>query len=420
MPTFAENNRYYVALLAALPAAAGSTVSVLLVISDVWALISLGFGRFRLRYLRSDMWVVLPAVFYSVVMAASILLRLNGPADLGLALTPAMYMTVPLLVARCRITPEVDYFGVFVRAAPLCGILLLPIMVWQVLNGEPRVTGFAGNAFPFSMICAFLGPVALLNLSRRSHLLAVFSLVGFLSCAAGVMLSGTRSVWLVLVVNIAVLAWVLGTREILRRHRILLMALVCLFAATAVFFSGRMEQRAAMLVQDYHALVANEVPNSSASIRMGLWKGGLKAAEKRPFFGYGANNRRRVIDSIPIEFPAAGGKPSHIGRVALTHFHNGFLTATIDAGIFGLLAAVMLLFAPLALAVFAPRDDVYRLRLAVALFLFSTYAIAGSVNTMFGQDLIDALFVTGCLVLALSVGTGPQAKAAEERSRVPS
>ena len=70
----------------------------------------------------------------------------------------------------------------------------------------------------------------------------------------------------------------------------------------------------------------------------------------------------------------------------------------------------MLLFAPLALAVFSPRDDVYRLRLALALFLFSTYAIAGSVNTMFGQDLIDALFVTGCLVLALSVGTGSHSK----------
>ena len=262
MPTFAENNRYYVALLAALPAAAGSTVSVLLVISDVWALISLGFGRFRLRYLRSDMWVVLPAVFYSVVMAASILLRLNGPADLGLALTPAMYMTVPLLVARCRITPEVDYFGVFVRAAPLCGILLLPIMVWQVLNGEPRVTGFAGNAFPFSMICAFLGPVALLNLSRRSHLLAVFSLVGFLSCAAGVMLSGTRSVWLVLARQYRG-AW-LGARHSgsaeassrpARGPRRLFAAIAAMF-----FRAHRVEQRAAMLVQDYHALVDKQGP----------------------------------------------------------------------------------------------------------------------------------------------------------------
>ena len=32
---------------------------------------------------------------------------------------------------------------------------------------------------------------------------------------------------------------------------------------------------------------------------------------------------------------------------------------------------------------------------------------------MFGQDLIDALFVTGCLVLALSVGTGPRANRPE-------
>ena len=199
-----------------------------------------------------------------------------------------------------------------------------------------------------------------------------------------------------------------GHAGVLRRHWILLAALVCVFAAIACSFSGRMEQRVGMLVHDYQAVAENKVPDVSVAIRMGLWSGGLKAAEKRPIFGYGANNRSRVISRDPDQVPGSRRPAEHLGRTTVSHFHNGFLTAMIDAGVFGVLATVMLLFAPLALAVFAPHDDIYRLRLAFALFLFFTYAIAGSVNIMFGQDLIDALFVTGCLVLALSVGTGPR------------
>ncbi len=409
LPTFAENNANYFVLLAALPAATGSLVSVLLVVSDIWAIVCLALGRFRLRFLASDMWVVLPAVLYTAVMAASILVRIDAPRDVGLAMTPAMYLTIPLLVARCRVTPEIDYFDIFLRAAPLCGILLLPVMAWQVAMGEPRISGLAGNPFPFAMICVILGPVSLLNLTRRSRAMALFSLLGFLSCTTGLVASGTRSVWVVLLVNLAILGWGLGRRDVLRRHRVLLVALVAVLAVIAAMFSGRIADRVGTLVYDYHAVADNQVPDVSVATRMGLWTGGIAAAEKRPIFGYGANNRRRVIAGIPIEFPAADGKPNYVGRTHVSHFHNGFLTAMIDAGVFGVLVTLMLLLAPLALAVFSPRDDVYRLRLAFALFLFSTYAITGSVNIMFGQDLIDALFVTGCLVLALSVGTGPRA-----------
>lgn len=409
LPSFAENNKYYFALLAALPAAAGSTVSVLLVVSDIWALISLALGRFRLRYLPTDGWVVVPAVLYTAVMVASIVVRLNGPADLGLAMTPAMYLTIPLLIARCRATPEVDYFGQFVRAAPFCGILLLPVMVWQISTGGDRITGFAGNPFPFAMICAVLGPVALFNLPRASRMLGVLALVGFASCAAGVLLSVTRSVWIVMILNLLVVLWALGGWCVVKRHWITFAAMVCVLAGIAVAFSGRVEGRVGMLVDDFHAIAENRVPHRSLAIRMGLWSGGLKAVGQRPVFGYGANNRSRIIRQIPIEFPASRDRPRRVGHVTVSNFHNGFLTAMIDAGIFGVLVTAMLLFAPLALAVFAPRDDIYRLRLAFALLVFFTYAISGSVNIMFGQDLIDALFVTGCLVLALSVGTGPRA-----------
>ena len=409
LPTFAENNRGYFQVIAAIPAAFGSALSVLLVLSDIWAIISLCLGRYRLRYLRSDMFVVVPAILYIIVMDASILSRAHGWADIGLAMMPMIYITIPLLIARCRVTPEVDYFTVFVRAAPLCGILLCPIMAYQVWEGVARVNSFAGNAFPFAMICAILGPTALLNLSARaSRGMVIYALAGFLSCAAGLILSETRTVWFVFAVNLVVLAWFFGPRISIRKNWLVVPFVAVVLIGVVAGFHHRVEKRVGMLVGDFHALWDDKVPDPSMSIRLGLWRGGFEAARKHPFVGYGANNRRAIIRSIPIEFSNGPNQPPRTGSVNVSTFHNGFLTAMIDAGVFGVLVTLMLLVSPVLLAVFSPRDDLFRDRMAFTLFLFFTYAITGEVNIMFGQDLIDALFIMGCLVVALSVGTGPR------------
>ena len=152
---------------------------MLLVISDVWALISLGLGRFRLRYLPTDMWVVLPAVLIH---------SRHGRVDTRAAERPGRSRPrhdtgdVPDRSAPRGAMPRDAGSRLFRRFRACRAALRDPAPADHGLagpQGEPRVSGFAGNAFPFAMICAFLGPVALLNLARRSHLMAVFSLVGF-------------------------------------------------------------------------------------------------------------------------------------------------------------------------------------------------------------------------------------------------
>lgn len=51
----------------------------------------------------------------------------------------------------------------------------------------------------------------------------------------------------------------------------------------------------------------------------------------------------------------------------------------------------------------APNDGKQKIRLAFASIFVVTYSLIGMVNILFGYDLIDSLFITGSVFLALSV-----------------
>lgn len=402
LPSFASNNRTYTQGLAILPAAAGSAISVLIVVASVWAAISLTLRRYPFRYVRTDRYIVVAGLFYTAVMIASIVFHMNHWKELGEAVTPLIYVAPALLIPRYRLTPEVDCFDVFVRAAPWCGIVALPLIAYQALHGM-RVEGGAGNAYPFAMICTFLGPVALMNLREQNSHRALLAVAGFLACAFGVIVAETRTAWLAFAVNLVVIGWYLAPSAPFRRNRRLAAVAAVVLAGIVFATAGPVAHRAELLVHDVQVALEGGVPGESVAARIGLWAAAAEAIKARPLTGYGAQHRRDIIHDIVIPVTKQREHRQVIETLSYSHFHNGFLTGMIDAGILGLLATVMLLFSPLALAFAAPRDENYRRRIAFALFLFWTYAVTGSFNIMFGQDLIDALYVTGLVMLALSV-----------------
>lgn len=413
-PSIARNNRTYTQALAALPAVAGSAISVLIVVASAWAVISMALRRYPLRYLRTDRYVAFAGVFYTAVMVASIVLHMTSWRDLAEAVTPMMYLAPALLLPRYRSTPEIDCFDIFVRAAPWCGILALPLIVYQATQGAARVEGGAGNAYPFAMICTFMGPVALMNLRDQTSHRAAIAAAGFLACALGVILAETRTAWLAFAINVVIVAWYLAPGGVFRRNRRLVAAAAIAFAGILVVTAGPVVHRVELLVQDVGIALSGGVPGESVAARVGLWIAAAEAIEKHPVTGYGAQHRREIIHDVVISVTNRQKHKQTVETLSYSHFHNGFLTGMVDAGVFGLVATVSLLFSPLLLAFAAPHDENRRRRIAFANFLFWTYAVTGSFNIMFGQDLIDALFVTGCIMLALSVREGP--KTAEGRT----
>ncbi len=94
--------------------------------------------------------------------------------------------------------------------------------------------------------------------------------------------------------------------------------------------------------------------------------------------GYGPQNataevRRRAAQAgMPV--------PGH------THLHNEFINTAVARGLFGLVALLLLLAAPVISAVSSPRDSRFGERVGFAVLLSGGYAIFGMTNLIFGHD----------------------------------
>jgi O-antigen ligase len=414
LPTLAENNKAFALGFGALPAVAGSVVSVMLAACFAWALVSLAMKRFAPVLLRGDWLVILPGWLYVAVMIATMLVAGGGSAFI---MRDVKYF-VPLLpflahwavIARFRAAPGIDYFALFVRAAPIGVILALPLALIQVLVFDDRATGGAGNAFPFAMIAATLGPIALLNLTTPERRWRRIAVSGALAAIICIVLSQTRTVWIAGAVNFLVVgAMVLlaGRRSLRPSRRAAALGLAAALALTA-FSYPFVADRVGSLVADIQATIDGRTASDSLADRLAVWDIAGRAVAEAPLTGHGRQVRQLVMNEIaPADYRAVREALARDDQSMLhypySHFHNGYLTAAVDAGLIGLVATLLLLVSPLALALLSPADGRRVWRVAAAFALVNTYALTGLFNLMFGHDLIDAFFVIVTIMIALGV-----------------
>jgi O-antigen ligase len=382
------NNHVFIFAVAALAGVGGSVTTILLIASIVWAIVSLSLKRFPPAFSRQDLFLIIPAIVYVLVQLLAMLIN----SDTGLM--PVLRKLAPLLpfllfwlmLPRLRITSGRTLFESFVLGAAICGILALPIAMWQGVILRTRAEGGAGNALPFALICALFSVLALLNLLSEVKWRKIVGFIGFVAGFVCLLLSQSRGMLPATVLAIALFAMFFPAtiKPWLNIKGALILAVV---AVIIVCFGISSADR----IRDTIAYMTSEnatATDTSYSVRMDLWKYGLELVQQNPVFGYGVQNRRVLIEQTGLQF---------------THFHNGFLTAMVDSGIVGFLSLVALLCAPLLAAINAARDDFYRQRLFVAIVLTATYVVGGMTNFIFGHDIYDSIFLWSALVIFVTL-----------------
>ena len=159
---------------------------------------------------------------------------------------------------------------------------------------------------------------------------------GVLVPLVSVLMTGSRGGFLAVVVEIALLGWVLVWRNPLpsRRNRTAL-AVGALVAVAAVF---------AWLVPAYVAerigSVNNYAPEARAGFRLTVWKGALGVFADRPLSGTGMGSFVTVYPQFEKE----------ISDLVTEHAHNDYLEALAETGLLGggLIIAALILFFSLA------------------------------------------------------------------------
>ncbi|MBY5766616.1 O-antigen ligase family protein [Rhizobium leguminosarum] len=379
-----RNNRIAVFLFAILPGLSPNFNSFILLASMVWGIYCLATGRLVWNLSKSDRLVAIGMSIYPLVMIASIFI--NPPysevPDWIFRLLP--FFSVWLILPRMRQSPDGRLVPLFILGAGIGMIVTFLFSLLQIMFLMDRAEAGTSNAALLGVIGILFGGIALLNIQSPRSVEQRIAILGYAAGLGCVLLSGTRSAWLVIPIHIVIFLWYFRKHSFHLSLRSLAITSSLLLAGLITLGSGQILHRIQALQENLTSLERTDGEITSLSARFALYKGALSAISKDPLTGYGPQNR---MSSVLAELPD-NIRP----QLPYSHVHNGFLTAGIDAGVFGIAALSLMLLTPVIGAWRKEPGPGRDLAIALALLLVSSYVITGSFGIMFNQKALDPIF----------------------------
>ncbi|MBY3363173.1 O-antigen ligase family protein [Rhizobium laguerreae] len=379
-----RNNRIAVFLFAILPGLSPNFNSFILLASMVWGVYCLATGRLVWNLSKSDRLVAIGMSIYPLVMIASIFI--NPPysevPDWIFRLLP--FFSIWLILPRMRQSPDGRLVPIFILGAGIGMIVTFLFSLLQIMFLMERAEAGTSNAALLGVIGILFGGIALLNIQSPRSVEQRIAILGYAAGLGCVLLSGTRSAWLVIPIHIVIFLWYFRKHSFHLSLRSLAITSSLLLVGLLTLGSGQILHRIQALQENLTSLERTDGEITSLSARFALYKGALSAISKDPLTGYGPQNR---MSSVLAELPD-NIRP----QLPYSHVHNGFLTAGIDAGVFGIAALSLMLLTPVIGAWRKEPGPGRDLAIALALLLVSSYVITGSFGIMFNQKALDPIF----------------------------
>jgi O-antigen ligase len=379
-----RNNRIAVFLFAILPGLSPNFNSFILLASMVWGAYCLATGSLALNLSRSDRLVAIGMSIYPLVMIASIFINPPYSEELDWIFRLLPFFSVWLILPRMRQSPDGRLLPLFILGAGIGMIVTFVFSLLQIMFLMSRAEAGTSNAALLGIIGVLFGGIALLNVQSPRSVEQRIAILGYAAGLGCVLLSGTRSAWLVIPVHIVIFFWYFRKHSFHLSLRSLAITGSLLLAGLITLGSGQILDRIEALQGDLTTLERSDGEITSLSARFALYKGALSAIRKDPLTGYGPQNR---MTSVLAELP-----DSIRPQLPFSHVHNGFLTAGIDAGVFGIAALSLMLLTPVIGAWRKEPGPGRDLAIALALLLVSSYVITGSFGIMFNQKALDPIF----------------------------
>jgi O-antigen ligase len=379
-----RNNRIAVFAFAILPGLSPNFNSFILLASMVWGAYCLATGSLALNLSKSDRLVAIGMSIYPLVMIASIFINPPYSEELDWIFRLLPFFSVWLLLPRMRQSPDGRLVPLFILGAGIGMIVTFLFSLLQIMFLMERAEAGTSNAALLGVIGVLFGGIALLNVQSPRSVEQRIAILGYAAGLGCVLLSGTRSAWLVIPVHVVIFLWYFRKHSFHLSLRSLAITSSLLLAGLIALGSGQVLHRIQALQENLTSLERSDGEITSIGARFALYKGALSAISKDPLTGYGPQNR---MASVLAELPESV-RP----QLPYSHVHNGFLTAGIDAGVFGIAALSLMLLTPVIGACRKEAGPGRDLAIALALLLFSSYVITGSFGIMFNQKALDPIF----------------------------
>jgi O-antigen ligase len=394
-------NRLVVFVFAVTAGLSSNLDTIILNLSLLWIAYQVLSGRLRFVLASGDVPVAAMVLLYPVVMIVAVWAKPNAMEGLTWIKRVVPFLGLFLLVARLRLSPGLQLWRLFLAGCGLgtiCSFVLAGIQVGWFL---PRAEGGTTNAALFGLVGVLFGGLSLLNASSPDRFQRWIAFLGYSAGLGCAFLSGTRSAWAVIPIQLFVFIWYFGCSSLSVRRGKVLVVSAAIIAAMLVTTAPLIWHRVDKLRQEVTLFSDDSDAFSSFSARMALYRGAVSAIRRSPLTGFGPQNRMTAV------LREIDGRIKD--KLTFTHVHNGFLTAQVDAGVPGLLGLVLLLAAPVVAARrAAPRQD-RTMATAVSLLLVSSYVVTGSFGIMFGHRVVDTTYA---YITALVISFSGQPRAA--------
>ncbi|NEH27813.1 O-antigen ligase domain-containing protein [Rhizobium ruizarguesonis] len=392
-----RNNRIAVFAFAILPGLSPNFNSFILLASMVWGACCLATGSLALNLSRSDRLVAIGMSIYPLVMIASIFINPPYSEELDWIFRLLPFFSVWLILPRMRQSPDGRLVPLFILGAGIGMIVTFLFSLLQIMFLMERAEAGTSNAALLGVIGVLFGGIALLNVQSPRSVEQRIAILGYAAGLGCVLLSGTRSAWLVIPVHVVIFLWYFRKHSFHLSLRSLVITSSLLLAGLIALGSGQVLHRIEALQENLTSLERSDGEITSIGARFALYKGALSAISKDPLTGYGPQNR---MASVLAELPE-NIRP----QLPYSHVHNGFLTAGIDAGVFGIAALSLMLLTPVVGAWRKEAGPGRDLAIALALLLVSSYVITGSFGIMFNQKALDPIFAYMVALICVDRGS---------------
>ncbi len=406
-------NIYFSTLCFFFPPVLGSLVSFAFNGGGLWSALLIALKKRRFNTDRAMMALTIAIYAYCAANLVASIVNNAIVQDAPRLIPLVTFLLFPISYSTWSISQKTTLVRIIVFSSlAACFVALLLAVVQQYWLGM-RAKGGAGNAIVFAEVLSLAVMVcvagALSGIERHRNAFICAALSGTIA----IVYSGTRIIWLsLLIAGIAVL--LINQQRLRGRNavRLLLLLLAVGVVVAAVGFqtiSGRVD----FLRADWDALGTQGNYNTSLGFRVALWDIGLKSFRETPLFGHGVGATQYLIKQ---------GFRDQFGMDAgFNHFHNGFLTALVQAGILGAvtLAAIFVVAARnAALVLRNSADPIERFGATMIVIVVITYLTAGMTGILVGHDILDSVLMV-FLVSGTYLASGRQVLLAEALPPVP-
>src|SRR5690606_37119593 len=161
----------------------------------------------------------------------------------------------------------------------------LGLALFQLGFLDLRPEGGAGNAFPFATACAVSYGVTFLACLRSTSYRRLAFAIATVAMGASIVLSGTRSLWPILVLTPVITFFIYRRHVSNRSFRPAIITAIALTVLVLIGASGFIGFRLEQALHDFRAAASGEF-HTSIGQRFVMWQIGLELIAEAPLLGH--------------------------------------------------------------------------------------------------------------------------------------